>query len=76
MKKIVVGSKNPTKLTAVKEAFLIVLPEEPTFVFKMLDAPSGVNEQPLQEEEAIQGARNRAQYVRQETGADYAIGIE
>jgi len=75
MKTVTVGSHNPTKLEAVQQAFTIVWPRE-QFKFDLLDAPSGVPEQPLGEEETIQGARNRARYVLDNSEADFAVGIE
>lgn len=73
--KIVIGSENPTKLEATKQAFAIVWPDE-TFTFETHDASSGVNEQPMSEEEAIEGGRNRARFVLDNTDAEYAVGME
>ena len=42
-KLVVVGSKNPVKLTAVKEAFETVFPDD-KFSFESIDVPSGVSE--------------------------------
>lgn len=75
MIKVSIGSTNPTKREAVKQAFMIVWPEE-RFEIETLDVPSGVNEQPLHEDESITGARNRAKLALDETEADYAVGIE
>ena len=75
MKKVVVGSKNPTKLEAVKQAFKTVWPDE-NFDFGQIDVASGVNEQPLSETETIKGAENRANKVLELTDADYAVGLE
>ncbi|MFL6559416.1 MAG: DUF84 family protein, partial [Bacillus sp. (in: firmicutes)] len=52
--KIIIGSKNPAKITAVKNSFS----HEDEFV--SLDIPSGVSEQPFSDEEKIRGAINRA----------------
>lgn len=75
MIKVTIGSTNPTKLEAVKQAFRIVWPDQ-KFEFETHNAPSGVNEQPLHEEESITGARNRARQVIKETDTDFAVGIE
>jgi len=73
--KVIVGSTNPTKLEAVKQALKIVWPDR-EFSFDTLDAPSGVNEQPLSEQETIKGATNRAQFGLDNSDADYGVGIE
>lgn len=73
--KVIVGSNNPTKLDAVRQAFAIVWPDR-EFSFDTLDAPSRVNDQPLSEEESIRGASNRAKFALEQTHADYAVGIE
>ena len=75
IKKIVVGSENPTKLDAVKQSFNIVWPDK-KFEFSMLNTPSGVNEQPMSESETISGAENRARFVLENSDADIAVGIE
>jgi non-canonical (house-cleaning) NTP pyrophosphatase len=53
--KIIIGSKNPAKNQAVKNAF-----PEKNVEFVSLDIPSGVSEQPFSDEETITGAKNRA----------------
>ena len=75
MIKVTIGSTNPTKLEAVKQAFRIVWPDQ-KFEFETFNGVSGVNEQPLHEEESITGARNRARQVIIETDTDFAVGIE
>ena len=75
MIKVTIGSTNPTKLEAVKQAFRIIWPDQ-KFEFETFNGVSGVNEQPLHEEESITGARNRARQVIIETDTDFAVGIE
>ena len=53
--KIIIGSNNPAKVAAVKNAFHYQQTE-----FLSLDIPSGVSEQPFSDEETIKGAINRA----------------
>ncbi len=69
--KINVGSKNPSKIKAVKKVF------ESIFKFKIevrgIEVPSQVSPQPVGNE-TIQGAINRAKNAIQD--ADYAVGIE
>lgn len=76
MKTVVVGSKNPAKMEAVKEAFESVFPNE-TFVYVSHDAQSGVPDQPFGSEETRKGAKNRADdCLRVRLGADYCVGLE
>lgn len=69
--KIIIGSKNPAKIAAVKESFIT---EEAEFV--SLDVPSGVNEQPFSDEETIRGAINRATSALEQGKGDIGIGLE
>lgn len=75
MIKIVVGSKNPVKVSAARTAI--------TEMFALTDldcvainAPSGVPEQPMNSEETRLGAINRVKYCQQHTEADYYIAFE
>lgn len=68
--KIIIGSKNPAKITAVKNSFS----HEDEFV--ALDILSGVNEQPFSDEETIKGAINRAVAALNQGNGDIGIGLE
>ncbi|NHC42432.1 DUF84 family protein [Bacillus sp. MM2020_1] len=68
--KIIIGSKNPAKITAVKNSFS----HEGEFV--SLDIPSGVSEQPFSDEETIKGAINRAAAALKQGNGDIGIGLE
>jgi inosine/xanthosine triphosphatase len=69
--KIAIGSKNPAKIAAVKEAF-----KDKQIEFIAVDADSGVSAQPMSDEETIQGAINRAIAAAEKGGADIGIGLE
>src|SRR5438477_3113617 len=69
--KIIIGSKNPAKNQAVKNAF-----RDGNFEFISLDIPSGVNEQPFSDEETINGAMNRAVEALRQGNGDVGIGLE
>jgi len=69
--KIIIGSKNPAKISAVKSSFLQDHTE-----FLSLDIPSGVREQPFSDEETIQGAINRAKGALTAGNGDIGIGLE
>lgn len=69
--KIIIGSKNPAKITAVKNAF----PEE-SYQFVAMDISSGVSDQPFSDEETITGAKNRAAAALMEGKGDFGIGLE
>lgn len=69
--KIVIGSKNPAKIAAVKNSF-----SHQAAKFCSLDIPSGVSEQPFSDEETIKGAINRAEGALLEGNGDIGIGLE
>ena len=74
--RIAVGSKNPVKLAAVRQAFFRAFPYRP-LVCVGHDVPSGVPDQPWGRDETQSGALQRARGAcMAETGADYAVGIE
>lgn len=71
--KITVGSKNPNKIQAVKEAMLAFEPFA-NAEFKGVSADSGVSDQPIGLEETISGAGNRAK--RAFGDCDFSVGLE
>jgi len=76
MKKIVVASRNPVKISAVSESFKKMFPEE-VFEVEGISVPSGVSDQPMTESETAQGALNRIHNASEMVpGADFWVGIE
>ena len=76
MKKIIVASKNPTKIEAALKGFQEMFPNE-TFEIEGVSVPSKVSDQPIGNEETFTGAMNRAKGAQQKiTNADYWVGIE
>ncbi len=73
--KIAVGSKNLVKLKAVETAFKTVWPDENWEVLS-IKVDSGVPDQPMSDQEAIHGAKNRAKQALKKIQADYGVGIE
>lgn len=74
--KIIVASKNPAKLDAVRQAFTNLLPGEDLQI-SGLAVSSGVKEQPDSDDETRQGAINRATAARSaQSGADFWVGLE
>jgi inosine/xanthosine triphosphatase len=71
--KIAVGTQNPVKVAAVMNVVKRVWPGSEIISVKV---PSDVSEQPMSDEEAIEGARNRARLALEKTGADLGIGLE
>jgi inosine/xanthosine triphosphatase len=69
--KIIIGSTNPAKVAAVKNAFSYTYSE-----FISLDISSGVSEQPFSDDETIKGALNRAVGSLQQGNGDIGIGLE
>lgn len=68
---IAVGSTNPVKIQAVKNA---LLNDEIKII--SCSASSNVRPQPLSDEETLQGAINRAKDCLEKTEAQLAIGLE
>jgi inosine/xanthosine triphosphatase len=76
MKKVIVASKNPVKIQAVKSGFEQMFPRQ-NFNFIEVSVPSIVAEQPFSNEETFRGAKNRADNASKEIkDADYYVGIE
>lgn len=75
--KIIVGSLNPVKLVATREAFSNYYSQADVFG---LEVHSGVSDQPI-DEEAFEGAENRATRLlvlnyKRNLAADFFVGIE
>ena len=74
--KIVVGSKNPVKVNATKNAFEKMRPEV-DFEFVWIDVPSEVPDQPVGHHQTKLGAFNRANNAKQiQFDWDYFVGLE
>lgn len=79
---VVVGSRNPVKIGAVRVVLQRAIAENliPNFTdFEVtgVEVESGVSVQPVGDEETLQGASNRAAKVLQATeNADWGVGIE
>ena len=74
--KVVVGSKNPVKIDAVKKAFRKVFPDT-EISFDNYPAESGVSDQPMNDHETLQGAKNRAESCKRGVpAADFWVGLE
>lgn len=76
MQKIIIASKNPVKISATKDGFSKMFPNQ-TFEFEGISVPSGVCEQPMSNAEALTGATNRAEKAGLiMPDADYFVGLE
>ena len=76
MQKIIVASKNPVKINAVKLGFENMFSDK-RFEMEGLSVPSGVRDQPMDDEETLRGAKQRAGNAREALpAADYWIGVE
>jgi len=76
MKKVIIASKNPVKIQAVKNGFQQMFPDQ-LFEFIGVSVPSGVSDQPFTNDETYLGAINRANNAKELTkDADYYVGIE
>jgi len=73
---VIIASHNPIKLQAAKNGFTRVFPGI-EFSWIQEDAPSGVHKQPFSNEETLQGAVNRVNFIQKTfPEAAYWIGIE
>lgn len=75
--KILVGSKNPVKINAVSETFLLYFEN---IIIEGISVPSNVPDQPINDETYL-GAQNRALALQkinsdQNLNADFFVGIE
>ncbi|RMF32784.1 MAG: inosine/xanthosine triphosphatase [Chloroflexi bacterium] len=71
--RIAVGSTNPVKVAAVTRVVRRLWEEAHVIP---LDVPSGVRPQPMSDDEAIAGARNRAWAALRRAQADLGVGLE
>ncbi|MBE0362343.1 hypothetical protein PULV_a2957 [Pseudoalteromonas ulvae UL12] len=71
---ILVGSMNPVKINAVHTAFSQAFPDCDCHC-QGIHAPSKVAEQPMTEQETLDGAINRVKFCQQ-TPADFYVAIE
>jgi inosine/xanthosine triphosphatase len=75
MKKVIVASENPVKISVAKRAFSSVYPDD-TFEFLPVQSASGVPDQPMNKE-TEQGALNRLDFIKRlHPEADYWISQE
>ncbi len=76
---VAVGSKNPVKVNAAKEAFVQMFPGRLIIVHGYA-VPSGVADQPVGYKETLKGAVNRAEAAAAahtgEAGVEFSVGLE
>lgn len=73
---IVVGSTNPVKIAAAQRGLEICFPGE-TITAEGVNVPSGISDQPMQDDETRQGALTRSAGAQVAVpNADYWFGIE
>jgi inosine/xanthosine triphosphatase len=76
MKKVVISSKNPVKIKAVKQAFEKMFFSK-DFEFIGVSVSSDVSNQPLTNKETLLGAKNRVNNaIKKIKDADFYVGIE
>ncbi len=75
-KNIVVASTNPVKIDAALAGFQSMFPDE-VFSVDGVSVPSGVSDQPMSDEETLEGALNRAKNARiHSPHVDFWVGLE
>ena len=72
---LIVGSTNPVKVRAAKDAFNLMYPETKV-VASGIKSPSGVPEQPMNSKQTRDGAVNRVEYCRTQAQADFYLAME
>jgi len=72
---VAIGSTNPVKVQAVKNAFKKVYTSK-KIKFVSFEVSSGVSKQPMSDLESIKGARNRAKIAIKKENADFGVGLE
>ena len=70
-----IGSTNPVKIEAVRDAFTKVWPHK-KFKFIPVKVESGVSKQPMSDLECIEGAENRAKLAMKKSKSDFSVGLE
>ena len=76
MQKVIIASKNPVKVNCTKEGFKNIFPDQ-AYDFEGISVPSDVSDQPMTDQETLQGAMNRAKNAQKEVPeADFWVGIE
>lgn len=76
--RISVGSNNPVKVNAARQAFSQIFPNH-TIHCEEMHAPSGVADQPMTEAETRLGAQNRAKYCYEHVNSqtmDFFVAME
>ena len=73
--KVLIGSKNPTKVNAVSAAFKKAFPGF-LISFIKTNAPSGVSNQPVGDVETKKGCVNRLNHIYKKDLADFYVSIE
>jgi len=76
--RVSVGSTNPVKVNAARQAFLQIFPNH-TIHCEEMHAPSEVADQPMTESETRLGAQNRAKYCYEHVsnqGMDFFVSME
>lgn len=73
--KVLVGSRNPVKIGAVRNALAPLFPGR-LVECEGMHAPSGVHDQPMSAAETREGALNRMNFCRQNGEADFYVALE
>lgn len=74
--KVVIASRNPVKIEAVRQGFGRAFPAR-SFLFEGVSVPSDVPDQPMNDQVTRAGARNRVQNARQQfPAASFYVGLE
>ena len=76
MNTVIIASKNPVKIQAVKNGFEKMFPNQ-EFEYFGTSVPSNVADQPFSDNETFIGAKNRADNASNKVkDADFYVGIE
>lgn len=74
--RIIIASKNPVKIEATRAGFSAMFPDQ-ELITEGVSVESGVSEQPMNNEEIIKGAENRARNAAKASpSSDFFVGLE
>ncbi len=76
MNKVIIASRNPVKIQCVRQAFEKAFPHQ-EWACEGIAVASGVSDQPMTDDETLEGARNRVVNAQKAApDAQYWVGVE
>lgn len=77
LKTVYIGSENPVKIECTRKGFKEIFNDSIEYQFIGKSVDSGISDQPMTNDETLQGAKNRARNLQKlYPEGDYFVGIE